>query len=136
MATQDEMQKLAMEMNYYRTQAEEVQTQITQINNLIRENAGAREALKALPVKDESLFAIGEGVFVKAKPSSDKVLIEIGARVVVEKTFEEADGIIEARNSQLVKALASMQDSMQELSRRMAELNQKAEALQGNSGTN
>ncbi|HIH20257.1 TPA: prefoldin subunit alpha [Candidatus Micrarchaeota archaeon] len=130
MAREEELQKIAMEMNYYRSQAEELQGQMRSLNNLIAENDAAREALKAMPENEESLFAIGEGVFVKAKPSSKKVFVEIGARVVVEKTFEEASAVLEARNAQLVKTLGALQNSLQQLGGKMSELNEQAESMQ------
>ena len=51
-----QMQKIALEMNYYKAQAEEVQNQMRSLNMMIQENDAARETLKALNEHQENLF--------------------------------------------------------------------------------
>ena len=63
-----EMQKLAMEMNYYRAQAEQIQQQASALRGLVQENRSSKESLEKMS-ESETMFPTGSGVFVKAKPS-------------------------------------------------------------------
>ena len=130
MASDQDIQKIAMEMEYCQNQAEEIQAQIRTLNALVQENDSAKEALQNLSEKNESLFAIGSGVFVKAKPSSNKVLVEIGAKVLAEKNFGDAAKSLDERRERLAAALSKMQEALGQLSARMQALNEKAEELQ------
>ena len=132
--SEEELQKMAMQMNYYQNQAEELQSQIRALNALIQENDLVKETLKNLGGQSDSLFAVGSGVFVKAKASSGKVLVEAGAKVFVEKTPEEAISILEKRRNQLVSTLSQMQSVFQELNDRMMALNHQAEQMQKERG--
>ncbi|MFH1056527.1 MAG: prefoldin subunit alpha [Candidatus Micrarchaeota archaeon] len=126
-----ELQKIALELNYYRAQAEELQNQIGTLNALVQENQAAKESLESLEKNSgEALFPIGGGVMVKAKPSVQKVLVEIGAKVIAEKTVSEAIAILDERKEKLVKTISSVQETLQELGGRMMALQKKAEEMQ------
>jgi prefoldin alpha subunit len=60
---------------------------------------------------EEVLIPVGGGVLLRASPpKTDKVLLNIGANVVVEKTRDDATKLVEARVSELeggIEALAS-----------------------------
>jgi prefoldin alpha subunit len=124
-----ELQKLALEMNYYRTQAEQLQQQSSALRGLAQENRSSKEALEKIS-ESETLFPLGSGAFIKAKPSSKKVLVEIGAGVTVEKTLDEAKKTLDERHEQLLKALDSIQDSLAQLNSRLMALGDQAEKLE------
>ncbi|HLC37831.1 MAG TPA: prefoldin subunit alpha [Candidatus Norongarragalinales archaeon] len=124
-----EMQKLAMEMNYYRAQAEQIQQQASALRGLVQENRSSKESLEKMS-ESETMFPTGSGVFVKAKPSSKKVLVEIGAGVIVEKTADEAVKTLDERHEQLLKALDTIQDSLTQLNTRMNALGEQAERME------
>lgn len=63
----------------------------------------------------ESLFPLGSGVFVRASVSDAKVLVEIGAGVVAEKTPEEASAILKARFNEVINAANQIQEQINEL---------------------
>ena len=125
MTSEQEMQKMAMEMNYYRQKAEELQTQMRSLAAFVQESDSAKKALESLG-EEESFFAVGAGVFVRAKPSSQKVLVETGARVIAEKTAEEAKAFLDARKEELVKAMSKIQEDLEGLNAAMVALSEKA----------
>ncbi len=126
MASEQEMQKMALEMNYYRQRAEELQSQLRSIAAFIQDNDSAKKALESVG-ENESMFSIGAGVFVKAKPSSQKVLVGMGSRVIAEKTVEETKTFLDARREEFVKAMAKMQEELEQLNSAMVALSEKAQ---------
>lgn len=129
MANAQDLQKIAVEMNYVRAQAEQLQQQAATVSSLLQENRASKKALENLGV-NETLFPIGSGAYVQAKPTSSKVLVEIGSGVVVEKTPDEAQKLLDDRHSQLVKALDSIQDALRQASERLEMLNEQGERMQ------
>lgn len=77
--------------------------------------------------KSESdvLFSIGSTAFAKGKPlDKNKVIVEVGAGIVLEKTVKEAKEILEARKSEIEKAVEGLQKEME----RSAMIMQRLEA--------
>ena len=81
----------------------ELTVALNTVNNLADTKAG------------ESLFPIGSGVFVRASVSDAKVLVEIGAGVVAEKTPEEASAILKQRFNEVINAANQIQAQLNEL---------------------
>lgn len=129
--SEQEMQRLAMEMNYYRSRAEEYQNQMRSLNALIQENASAKEALESIPKnKGDTLFSLGAGVFVKGTAATDKVLVEIGAKVIAEKTIDEAKAHLDAKKDGIVRAASRLQEELEKINAAMVDLSERAEQLQ------
>jgi prefoldin alpha subunit len=98
------MQHLQMLENYY--------TELTQregtLYGILREAKAAIESIKSLSQKpdSETLVSVGLGTFVKAKiSSSDKLVLNIGAGISLEKDSASAINYLEARIKEIEVAI-------------------------------
>jgi len=72
---------------------------------------------------EESAFPMGSDVYVFAKsPNKDKVLIGIGANILMEKTFEEGKEILNKRKKELEKNLNEIQKEISQISYSIEEM--------------
>ncbi len=104
-------------------QEEQLRQQMLSLGRLAQENEAAKKALENLSsMKSETLFQLGSGVFAKGKITDDaKVLVELGGRVIAEKTVEEAKKMLEERRKQLEKAVAEIQGNYSQVAQAMEE---------------
>ena len=118
-----ELNELVYSLQALRAQAQETQKQLMQVRGMIEENALARQTINGLEGMQgkDALFPAGAGAFVKARPSPEKVLVEVGARVFVEKPLQEAVSLLEDRGKQLEKLSSDLADALQALGNRVAE---------------
>lgn len=131
MTNREEMQKLAYEIEYYRQQGEGIQQRLNQVQTLFIEGEACRKALESLN-SNETLMPVGSGFFTKIKiVDSQRVLVDVGGRVMVEKTASEAKKILDERQADLQKALDELNNAMEKLAGRMAELDAQALKMQG-----
>ncbi|MFH0835163.1 MAG: prefoldin subunit alpha [Candidatus Micrarchaeota archaeon] len=129
---EEEMRKLAYEMSFYRSQAAEMERQTAMVRQLLEENAATTKALESLhEISNDTMFSVGSGVFIKGKATDEKrVLVEIGSRIITEKSVEEAKLLLAEKKKELSKAAAELSVSMAEVSRRMEDVEARASALQ------
>lgn len=102
--TQQLMQHLQMLENYY---AELTQREGT-LYGILREAKAAIESIKSLSQKpdSETLVSVGLGTFVKAKiSSSDKLVLNIGAGISLEKDSASAINYLESRIKEIEVAI-------------------------------
>jgi len=86
------------------------------------ENRAALDALKGLGDKpeDEVLMQIGGGAMLRSRPpSTDKVLVSVGANVVIEKPTAEAVALLEGRSREVEKSIMSIAGQRNELAQRL-----------------
>ena len=121
------MQQLQMLENYY---ADLSQREATLVN-VLREAVSAIESIKALVAKPDSdtLVPIGMGTFVQTKiSSSDKIVLNIGAGIAVEKPYDSAINYLEAKIKEIEIALqdtsAKKQEAMARLEQGKEQMNQ------------
>jgi prefoldin alpha subunit len=92
------------------------------LERALLESRSALEAINGLGEKpsNEVLIQIGGGAMLRVPPpSTDKVLVNIGASVVTEKTKEEAVAILEARNKEVEKTVFSIMNQRNEIAERL-----------------
>jgi len=122
--------RIVMEVNYLRQQADEINAQSQQLAALLAENQAAQQSLDALAkahaAKDAKsdageawLSPIGAGVFARAKPSGESVVIEVGSRVARDATPAEAKTILAERSQAIEKALGEARAALTQTLRRM-----------------
>ncbi len=69
---------------------------------------------------EEALIPVGGGVLLRATPpQTDKVLLNIGANVVVERTREDAVKFIEARTGELEEDLGAVASQRNQIAQRL-----------------
>ena len=104
--------------------------------NVLKDTALAIESIKGIGEKNESdtLVPLGMGTFVKTKISSnDKIVLNVGAGVAIEKDREAAINVLESRIKEIEVALnetaAQKQEVASKLEQGKAEMNRIAESI-------
>jgi prefoldin alpha subunit len=88
----------------------------------VLESRAALEAIKGLTENSPSevLTQIGGGVLLRSPPpSTDPVLVSIGANVVIEKPKDEAVAILEERSREIEKTVISIIGQRNEIAERL-----------------
>jgi prefoldin alpha subunit len=101
------MQQLQMLENHFTQLAQQENT----IVNIIREANSAIQSISETKTKTESdnLVPIGMGVYIKSKiQSKDKIIIDVGSGVAVEKDQNSAINWLESRLKELEIALQNV----------------------------
>ena len=129
------MQQMQMLENYFADLSQREGTLL----NVLREAASAIESIQALNQKptSDSLVPIGMGTYVHTKiSSSDKIILNIGAGVAMEKDSKSAINYLEARIKEIEVALqdntSKKQDAATQLEQGKAQMNQLMQAASPN----
>lgn len=133
-----EIQSLQLYLNEYRQQAEIFSQQLALLEEGRMEAIAAIETLEALAGSPDStvLLQIGGGVSVRAKvPEPDRILVNIGAEVIVEKQNAAAQDYLkdritemEASAKKVAETLDRIRGQMNEIARRIDLAYQQAQA--------
>jgi len=92
------------------------------LERALLESRAALDAIKGLTSQPtaEVLTQIGGGAMLRSKPpSTDRVLVSIGASVVVEKTKDEAVAMLEERSRDVEKTVVSIIGQRNEIAERL-----------------
>jgi prefoldin alpha subunit len=92
------------------------------LERALLESRAALDAIKALSGQQptEVLTQIGGGALLRSKPpSTDRVLISVGANVVIEKSKDEAVAILEERSRDIEKTIMSLIGQRNEIAERL-----------------
>jgi prefoldin alpha subunit len=105
---------------------ESTYNELTARQNLLErallESRAALDAIKGLSGEKatEILTQIGGGALLRSQPpSTDKVLVSIGANVVIEKPKDEAVAILEERSRDVEKTIMSIIGQRNEIAQRL-----------------
>ena len=105
---------------------ESTYNELTNRQNLLEralvENRAALDALNGLGDKpsEEVLMQIGGGAMLRSPPpSTDKVLVSVGANVVIEKPKAEAVALLEGRSREVEKTVISIAGQRNQLAQRL-----------------
>ncbi|MGD0477630.1 MAG: prefoldin subunit alpha [Nitrososphaerales archaeon] len=105
---------------------ESTYNELTARQNLLEralvENRAALDALNGLGDKptQEVLMQIGGGAMLRSPPpSTDKVLVGVGASIVIEKPKAEAVALLEGRSRDVEKTVMSIAGQRNELAQRL-----------------
>ena len=142
---EEEVRRLLAAYQQYQAQAENIMQQLslTQMTADGLERAqGAVEALDAAEVGQEILVPIGSGSFIHGKlASKEKVVLNVGAGVSVEKTPAETREILKVRklevlegSKKLNEVLAKIDQEMQKIQSIMQQYEDAAAKGQGSEG--
>lgn len=106
--SEEQAQQLMYQMQMLEGYHTELSRKEESLIGIIREASSAIESIKQLGEKPESstLVPIGMGSFAKAKiQSSEKLILNLGAGVAIEKDKDSAINFIESRLKELESAL-------------------------------
>jgi prefoldin alpha subunit len=91
------------------------------LERALLESRAALESIKGLDGKStEVLTQIGGGAMLHSSPpSTDRVLVNVGANVVIEKSKEEAIAMLEERSRDVEKTIVSLVGERSEIADRL-----------------
>jgi len=128
--SKEEAQQLLYQMQMLESYYVDLTQRENTLVNLLREATSAVESIKTINEKSESdtLVPLGLGTFVKTKISStDKIILNIGADVAIEKNKDSALSFLESRIKEVEVALqenaAKKQDAGSKLEQGKQEMN-------------
>jgi prefoldin alpha subunit len=92
------------------------------LERALLESRAALEAIRGLSEAKgaEVLTQIGGGVLVRSSPPSvDRVLVNVGANAVIEKSRDEAVAMLEGRSREVESSVLSIQSQRNEIAERL-----------------
>ena len=110
----------------------EVLERETTVTKLIEEARLASYALQniSLDKENEALMPIGVGVYLKTNiPSIDKLLVNIGAGVTIEKTREDTLHYIESRIKEFEIGLNQLGDQKKQITSQLEQIQQQVNSM-------
>ncbi|MFQ5782918.1 MAG: prefoldin subunit alpha [Nitrosopumilus sp.] len=120
--SEEQAQQLMQQMQMLETYFSDLSQREGTFLNVLREATAAIESIKSLSEKSDSdtLVPIGMGTYVPTKISSNnKIILNIGAGVAVEKDFPSAINYLEARIKEIEIALQDTAAKKQEAAARL-----------------
>jgi len=128
--SEEQAQRLMQQMQMLETYYGDLSQREATLVNVLREAVSAIESIKAIDEKPNSdtLVPIGMGTFVQTKISStDKIILNIGAGVAMEKQHDSAINYLEAKIKEIEVALqdtsARKQDAIARLEQGKEQMN-------------
>ena len=135
--SEEQAQQLMQQMQMLETYFSDLSQRETTFLSVLREASSAIESIKSLNQKSESdtLIPIGMGTYVPTKISStNKIVLNVGAGVAVEKDFPSAINYLEARIKEIEVVLqdnsAKKQDAASRLEQGREQINQLMQSTQ------
>lgn len=139
--SQEQAQQLLQQMQMLESYFADLSQREETLFTVLREATSAIESIKSLKQKQtsETLVPIGMGTYVQTKISSeDKIVLNIGAGVAMEKDPDTAINYLETRIKEIEVALqdtaAKKQDASSRLEQGKEQMNQLMMAAQQSSG--
>lgn len=121
-SAEDRVNSLAVEVRILESTFNEFTTRQSMLERALVENRAALEALKELGEQQpgEVLLQIGGGALVKsAPPSVDRVLVNVGSSVIIEKSRDEAMALLEDRAKQEERTIMTLMGQRNEIAQRL-----------------
>ena len=115
--SEEQAQQLMQQMQMLETYFTDLSQREGTLLNVLREAISAIESIKSLRQKPNSdtLVPIGMGTYVQTKIlSNDKIVLNIGAGIAVEKTYDSTINYLEARIKEIEVALQDTSAKKQE----------------------
>ncbi len=129
----EDLQGVISEIRQAQQNMETLEGQVEVLTSSIEETESTLETLEGLEDAEagsEILVPIGAGSYVQAEiKDPDKVLSNLGADLVAERTPEEVTKLIEKRKKDLEDSLEEAENKIEELEDRIEELRPKAQQM-------
>ena len=120
--SEEQAHQLMQQMQMLETYFTDLSQREGTLLNVLREAISAIESIKSLRQKPNSdtLVPIGMGTYVQTKIlSNDKIVLNIGAGIAVEKTYDSTINYLEARIKEIEIALQDTSAKKQEVIARL-----------------
>lgn len=107
------MQELSQRLEFLQKQIQVLEHQLSELKEV-------GDSIGAIDANEEILFPLGAGVYIKGKlVSSDKVVMNVGRGVVVEKKAEDALALVSEQIKSLEEIFIQMSAEMQDVMRQV-----------------
>ena len=116
--SEEQAQQLIQQMQMLENHYSQLTQQESSITNIIHEANSAIKSINETKVKPQSdnLVPIGMGVYIKSKiQSKDKVVVNIGSGIAIEKDQNSAINWLESRLKELEVALQNVNSQKQQV---------------------
>lgn len=134
---EDKVNNLVVEIRVLESTYNELTSRQNLLERALIENRAALEAIKGLAGKGsgEVLTQIGGGAMLRSPPPDvEKVLVNVGSSVVVEKPREEALAIMEERSKEVERSIVSILGQRDEIAQRLEADRQFLQTLVASAG--
>jgi len=111
LSVEEQIQKMVLELRILESYYNELSARETLVARAVLDSRATIEALKSIPAgsNSEILVPLGAGVLMRVcSPTVEKLLLNIGAGVVIEKSKEDTLKYLNERLSQLEAALSNI----------------------------
>ena len=133
MTKDEEASKYMMIIEQCKEQLNQLEMQSQYIQAAIMDYNKARltiEQLNKLEKETEMIIPIGGGTFINTTAKKqEKILVDIGAGIVTEKTYEEAIKKVDERIQNIEKSQARIDEMMQNIQKQGEDAAEKAQKL-------
>ncbi len=119
---QQQFNNLVAEVRLLESYYQEVVGRQQQVSGALIDTRAALEALEALPLADSAdlLIPIGGGTLIPVQaPPIKNVVVSVGAGVAIEKNRDSAKEYLQARRSELEKAVTNLEQQRKEIGSRL-----------------
>jgi prefoldin alpha subunit len=133
MGIEEELSKYLAQIDQYKEQLGQVEAQFAYLQSIINDYAKAKITLERLSKEEEGvelLLPIGGNNFIAAvAKNTSKVLFDIGAGVITEKSSDEAAKKIDKRIKNIQQTKERLTSMAQQLQAELTETTSKAQKL-------
>jgi len=136
MVDQEELDRIAEELQIQQERGEAIRQQIQVLQANAVEIGAALQAIENLGrATKDVLVPLGAGAYLSCpKPDQEKVIISIGANVLVNKKPEEALKILQERQKKVTEAIEQAQKDLEGVTSQIDQLSQAASRLAAEAG--
>ena len=130
--SEEQTQQLLYQMQMLENMFGELTQKENSIISIIREANSAIHSIKGIDTQSESdsLVPLGLGTFVKSKVNSnEKIIINVGSGVAIEKNHNDAINYLESRLKELEIALQDTNQQRQQIAANLEQGKQQMQAL-------
>ena len=134
---EERLNSLVVEVRVLEGTYNELTSRQNLLERALLESRSALDAIKGLGEKppNEVLMQIGGGAMLRGPPpATEKVLVNVGSNVVIEKPREEAMAILETRSRDVEKTIISLINQRNEIGQRLESDRQLLQTLLGQQG--
>lgn len=138
MAEDDELDSIAAQLQLQQAKGDNIRSQMQQMQANVIEIGGAMEAIRNVKkATKDVLIPVGAGAYLSCpKPDPEKVVVSIGANVLVNKKPEEAIKLLEERQKTVGDAVVVAQQDLEAVIKEMDELSRRANLLASGANRN
>ncbi|NHJ04328.1 MAG: prefoldin subunit alpha [Candidatus Heimdallarchaeota archaeon] len=129
----NELQQISNTLQQFDDYSKQLQIQLETLRNYLLDLARSRSTLENLKQEknpEETLFQLGSGIMLKAKPiESDKVFYNVGAGVVISRSLDEAIKHLDLRMTEVETESQALGDQLSQIGNQMGMLERRGQEI-------